>query len=204
MKLPIKADGAVADLFGEASVDSATPITEELKAHFARGGSVDEAVRLVAALERLVLTRARDGRRPKEHTVRATRLRTDWQPSPADVQFGLGRGLSQRELATEAEKFKNYWTAKSGASATKHDWGATWRNWILNLMERRNHGHPGYSGKVGVARRQTTGSDAVLAGMARLASRLVQDGVSGEQIGREASDGANVASRLDFDPERSR
>jgi hypothetical protein len=32
----------------------------------------------------------------------------------------------------ETEKFINYWTARSGKDATKLDWSATWRNWILN------------------------------------------------------------------------
>jgi hypothetical protein len=36
------------------------------------------------------------------------------------------------DLATETEKFINYWTARSGKDATKLDWAATWRNWILN------------------------------------------------------------------------
>ena len=36
------------------------------------------------------------------------------------------------DLSTETEKFINYWVAKSGKDATKLDWPATWRNWILN------------------------------------------------------------------------
>jgi hypothetical protein len=36
----------------------------------------------------------------------------------------------------ETEKFINYWTAKSGKDATKVDWVATWRNWMLTAAER--------------------------------------------------------------------
>ena len=36
----------------------------------------------------------------------------------------------------ETEKFVNYWTAKTGAQATKLDWPATWRNWMLGAAER--------------------------------------------------------------------
>ena len=46
-------------------------------------------------------------------------------------------------IALEAEKFRNYWVARSGAGAIKRDWSATWRNWILNAMERRYD--PGHS-----------------------------------------------------------
>ena len=41
-------------------------------------------------------------------------------------------GKPMIDLVLEAEKFRNYWSAKSGASATKIDWRATWRNWALN------------------------------------------------------------------------
>jgi hypothetical protein len=35
----------------------------------------------------------------------------------------------------ETEKFRNYWTAKTGKDATKLDWPATWRNWMLKAAE---------------------------------------------------------------------
>lgn len=37
----------------------------------------------------------------------------------------------------ETVKFINYWQAKSGRDATKLDWEATWRNWMLNAKERQ-------------------------------------------------------------------
>ena len=45
---------------------------------------------------------------------------------------------------TEHEKFCNYWHAKSGQQATKVDWPATWRNWIIKAAEEtpRRNGHP--------------------------------------------------------------
>jgi hypothetical protein len=42
---------------------------------------------------------------------------------PALIAAGNGK--------RETEKFRNYWQAKSGRDATKHDWVATWRNWLL-------------------------------------------------------------------------
>lgn len=38
-------------------------------------------------------------------------------------------------VALEHEKFCNYWHAKSGRDATKIDWAATWRNWMLNAQQ---------------------------------------------------------------------
>jgi hypothetical protein len=43
------------------------------------------------------------------------------------------RGVNGR---LETEKFINYWRAKSGATATKVDWPATWRNWMITAAER--------------------------------------------------------------------
>jgi DNA-binding MarR family transcriptional regulator len=40
----------------------------------------------------------------------------------------------------ETEKFINYWTAKTGANATKLDWVATWKNWMLTAAERSSNG----------------------------------------------------------------
>lgn len=36
----------------------------------------------------------------------------------------------------ETEKFVNYYRAKTGRDAAKLDWIATWRNWILNAIDR--------------------------------------------------------------------
>jgi len=64
-----------------------------------------------------------------------SRIPENWAPSEADVSFALDR-LTREHAQTEIEKFRNYWTAKTGAGATKRDWAATWRNWVLNAAER--------------------------------------------------------------------
>lgn len=61
------------------------------------------------------------------------RLPDDFKP---DVKWSLSQGLPVDVLEREFEKFKNYWTAKSGKDATKLDWQATWRNWIINAKDR--------------------------------------------------------------------
>lgn len=39
------------------------------------------------------------------------------------------------DVTLETEKFCNYWRAKPGKDGTKLDWGATWKNWILNARD---------------------------------------------------------------------
>lgn len=89
----------------------------------------------------------------KEETAearkRATRLPDDWMPSEADGRYAVDKGLTPAEAQHEFEKFRNYWTAKSGQAATKIDWSATWRNWILTTIERKGkpNGNGGNHGR---------------------------------------------------------
>lgn len=72
----------------------------------------------------------------KKERGRASRIPPDWKPSEADFEFAHSKGMPHGRITTEAEKFRNYWTAKSGAAATKLDWPATWRNWVISSLER--------------------------------------------------------------------
>ena len=67
--------------------------------------------------------------------VRAARISENWEMSEKDLNFALKKGLSKIQINTQAEKFKNYWIAKSGKDATKLDRNATWNNWIINAVE---------------------------------------------------------------------
>lgn len=77
-----------------------------------------------------------DSKKEKKDRARATRIPPEWKPTQPDLEFALSKGMQQPRVATEAEKFRNYWTAKSGAAASKLDWAATWRNWVLSSLER--------------------------------------------------------------------
>lgn len=63
---------------------------------------------------------------------KGTRIADDWEPSEADRQFATDLGMSSQAVQFEADKFKDFWISKSGGSATKQDWAATWRYWIRN------------------------------------------------------------------------
>lgn len=70
---------------------------------------------------------------------RATRIPDDFAITSEMVAWArehvpglIDAGLGNRET----DKFVNYWHAKSGKDATKIDWPATWRNWMLTAAER--------------------------------------------------------------------
>ena len=92
----------------------------------------------------------KEGEKRRGALKRASRIPENWMPTDQGGQFALSHGLSEAEANTELEKFTNYWTAKSGQGATKLDWDATWRNWILTAAERKGkpngqHGKPSLS-----------------------------------------------------------
>lgn len=82
---------------------------------------------------------------------RGTRLSQDWTLPDEWRAYAVGKGFQDRQIALEAEKFKNHWTSQPGQRGVKVDWLATWRNWILNsgsnlgkspLAQTRSHRDP--------------------------------------------------------------
>ena len=66
---------------------------------------------------------------------RATRIPPDFTITPEMRQYAATKTPDVNiDLATE--KFINHWTAASGSNASKRDWTATWRNWMLSDQER--------------------------------------------------------------------
>lgn len=72
-----------------------------------------------------------------EGAKRGSRLPPDWVPSEIDRAYALKQGFSAATVERMAERFRNYWTSKTGKAATKLDWPATWRNWVLEEADRR-------------------------------------------------------------------
>ncbi len=82
--------------------------------------------------------------------ARGTRIPDPFPVTPEMVAWARERvpGVDGRH---ETEKFANYWRAKTGQGATKLDWVATWRNWMLAASERLPTGRGN-----GVSSRSTT------------------------------------------------
>jgi hypothetical protein len=66
--------------------------------------------------------------------TRASRIPEGFAPTPDMLIWAAGRA-PHVDIGLSTEKFINYWTSKTTA-ATKLDWAATWRNWILSDQER--------------------------------------------------------------------
>lgn len=63
---------------------------------------------------------------------RGARLPEDWALPDDWRTYAVGKGLQDRQIALEAEKFRNHWISQPGQRGVKVDWLATWRNWIIN------------------------------------------------------------------------
>ena len=66
---------------------------------------------------------------------RGTRIPDDFHVT-ADMVTWARERCPHVDGRLETEKFVNYWRAKTGKDATKLDWEATWRNWMLRAAER--------------------------------------------------------------------
>lgn len=76
---------------------------------------------------------------------RGQRIPDDFAVTPEMVVWARDR-VPLVDGRLETEKFINYWQAATGRGATKRDWVATWRNWMLSADERRPAGRasPGF------------------------------------------------------------
>lgn len=61
-----------------------------------------------------------------------SRLPENWVLPSAWGAWAVDEGWPESVVRLEAEKFRDYWIAKTGKDATKADWLATWRNWMRN------------------------------------------------------------------------
>jgi hypothetical protein len=92
----------------------------------------DESSRIVAKPREVSSgdLRTKEGTKDQGGEKRATRLPTDFEPTPEpEAEQGIDRRI---ELAN----FRDYWTAKAGKDGAKLDWQATWRQWARK--SRRN------------------------------------------------------------------
>jgi hypothetical protein len=177
---------------------ASTPIANLVRSMLADGLDHDAIVRAVEAAEAALRPQRTSG-------VRGTRLPADWIAPESYIAYAVERGMPADRVSVEVEKFRNYWTAKSGAGATKRDWEATWRNWILNAMERHRGGARNGSalGAHSAPGRATTGADAILTGMARLARRVAEDRMPARSRDGEMAKRADTPKQLTFDRNRT-
>lgn len=78
---------------------------------------------------------------PRPRTKRGTRIPENFTVTKPMVAWAEAN-TPDVDGRTETERFVDYWTAKAGASATKVDWVATWRNWLRTAQDRLNERKP--------------------------------------------------------------
>lgn len=72
---------------------------------------------------------------------RGSRLPQGWDPGEEGRAFASEHGFSNGRLSSEIDRFRDYWAAATGQSATKADWLAAWRNWVRKSSDfSRNTG----------------------------------------------------------------
>lgn len=69
----------------------------------------------------------------KTHGNRGSRIRADWWPSPAGVQFAQDLGLDCARIVPE---FIDYWQGVAGRYGVKQTWDGTFRNRCRALADR--------------------------------------------------------------------
>jgi hypothetical protein len=68
---------------------------------------------------------------PQAASTRGTRI-PDTFMLTSEMRTYASEKRPDVDCPLETEKFVNHWRAATGRNATKLDWNATWRNWILN------------------------------------------------------------------------
>lgn len=77
-------------------------------------------------------------------TKLARRVPDDFKPTDEMKKWWNDNGMGTvLDAWGEHEKFMDYWRAASGQRATKHDWAATWRNWMRRAYEEAGARRPG-------------------------------------------------------------
>jgi len=74
---------------------------------------------------------------PKGGQKKGARLPDDWQPSPADRDYGAKLGFSISEMDGMAEDLRLWALAAAGPAAIKRDWGSAFKGWMRREARKR-------------------------------------------------------------------
>jgi hypothetical protein len=73
--------------------------------------------------------------RQRVEKPKATRLPTDWQVSPELRAWAKAKGISDRDIDAQAERFRDHWHASSTDTSLKVSWDAAYRTWMGRAIE---------------------------------------------------------------------
>jgi hypothetical protein len=124
---------------------------------------------------------------------RASRIPVDWQLEQRHIDYAISKGVARERIPDLGEKFKNHWLSASGKGSVSPDWFLKWCTWVMNDVEwngakngAKSHGHRTAQGA------GSTGQDAIIAGLGRIADRVRERG-DAERREREMADGDDAA-----------
>jgi uncharacterized protein YdaU (DUF1376 family) len=125
-----------------------------------------------------------EGKPSSKSKGRGTRIPNDFALTPKLANYARAKGLNERQIQNEFEKFTNYFTAASGQSSVKRDWNRAWYNWSITASERAGgSGRGGQDGNVSLA----STASRLLGGMAdggpvSEGGQVISGGGGGEDI----------------------
>ena len=99
-----------------SAMSASTPIARLVELMLATGAEHRVIVSAVETAENSLRARLSTSKQ-----IRGTRLSDDWKPSDDDIAYAAAFRMPEALIVLEAQKFKNYWVAKTGAGATKRD-----------------------------------------------------------------------------------
>jgi uncharacterized protein YdaU (DUF1376 family) len=102
---------------------------------------------------------------------RKSRLKPDWSLTDQDWQYAASKGLQQKEIENEENKFREYYLS---SGSTWLDWGIVWKRWVGRCVERGSNqaGRPDTS-------RNGSSSGGLSGAAVRLAKELSISGSAG-------------------------
>ena len=74
----------------------------------------------------------REAKASPKKQIRKCQMPVGWVPSDRNVQDAHSKQFSYEEIESEADKFRDYHTAKASVFA---DWDAAWRTWLGNARK---------------------------------------------------------------------
>lgn len=134
-------------------------------------------------------------KRKKEGTekcARASRMQAATQISPHDLQFALDAGMTAASAQSLWIEFVDFWIGVPGYRGVKSNWPATWRNRVRAVGAKGSANGQQSNGNRTAQGSRSTGQDAILAGVGRIADRIRQRG-DAERREREMADGDDTA-----------
>ncbi len=86
-------------------------------------------------------------REDKSSQKKGSRLPENWVLPKDWGEWAIKQGWTEQAIRDQADNFRDYWIAESGAKAVKRDWFATWRVWMRRSGKRLKPIQGGGDGK---------------------------------------------------------